>query len=105
MGIVEGQGVHNTSLGCECAGIVHAVGREVTHVKIGDRVMVTSPGSFSTMLTTIGKICARIPDQLNFEDAATMPCVYSTVIHALLDLGGLKRDQVVLHAMSPREIS
>lgn len=99
MGIVEGQGRHSSGLGCECTGIIQAVGGEVTDLKIGDRVMVLSAGALTTGLTAKAKLCAKIPDQLSFEDAATMPCVYATVIHALLDLGSLEKDQVVPYSV------
>lgn len=35
-----------------------------------------------------------MPDDMSFEDAATTPCVYSTVIHSLLEVGQLEADQV-----------
>jgi NADPH:quinone reductase-like Zn-dependent oxidoreductase len=95
MGIVEGQKRDSSGLGCECAGVVHAVGSEVEDLKVGDRVIVFTAATLSTKLATKAKLCVKIPDQLSFEDAATMPCVYVTVIHSLLDLGRLEKDQVL----------
>jgi NADPH:quinone reductase-like Zn-dependent oxidoreductase len=40
---------------------------------------------FSTLVTVPAKLCAKIPDNLSWEDAATMPCVFGTVVHALLE--------------------
>lgn len=33
-------------------------------------------------------------DDMSFEDAATTPCVYRTVIHSLLEVGQFEADQV-----------
>ena len=41
-----------------------------------------------------------MPDDLSFEDAATMPCVYGTVIHGLLDKARLEEGQVRIHITS-----
>lgn len=96
MGIVEGQLKDSSGLGCECAGVIAKVGSGCKTLVPGDRVMVFTPGTLSTTLTTKEKLCAKIPDSLSFEDAATMPCVYGTVIHSLLDLGRLEKGQTVL---------
>ena len=36
----------------------------------------------------------KMPDNLEFEDAATMPCVSTTSIHPLFDIGNLQKGQV-----------
>ena len=93
MGIVESP---EKTLGLEAAGVVQAVGPEVQSLRPGDRVIVFGGGCFSTRIVITEKLCARIPDSLNFEDAATMPCVFSTVIYGLLDIGRLASGQSVL---------
>ncbi|GMF78452.1 unnamed protein product [Aspergillus oryzae] len=40
--------------------------------------------------------CVQIPDNISLEDAATIPCVYATVVYSLITVGGLKRGQSVL---------
>jgi NADPH:quinone reductase-like Zn-dependent oxidoreductase len=40
--------------------------------------------------------CVKIPPSLSFKEAATMPCVYATVIHCLLKVGGLQKDQTIM---------
>ncbi|KAI9774066.1 MAG: Type I Iterative PKS [Geoglossum simile] len=96
MGIVDGQEAGGKDLGCECTGVVRNVGSQVAQLKPGDRVMVFCSNSFTTRLRTRSRLCARMPDELSFEDGATMPCVYSTVIRSLLDIGRLGRHQSVL---------
>ncbi|KAF4459108.1 KR domain-containing [Fusarium albosuccineum] len=93
MGIVD---VNGGSLGLEAAGIVCEVGPEAQHLLPGDRVFVMDTGCFSTRIVASEKLCAKIPDNLDFADAATMPCVFATVIYSLLDLGQLAAGQSVL---------
>lgn len=93
MGIVDAT---TEGLGLEMAGIIRDVGPDAEGLAVGDRVFVFGSGCFSTHLITSRKYCAKIPDSLSFEDAATMPCVYSTALHALLDIGRLEAGQTVL---------
>lgn len=92
MGIVDGTG----GLGLEGSGIVRKVGSSVKGLKVGDRVMMMGDSTFSTERTISYKRCAKMPDDLSFEDAATMPCVYVTVIHSLITAGQLQKGQSVL---------
>jgi NADPH:quinone reductase-like Zn-dependent oxidoreductase len=94
MGIVEGRHNEGNSLGCECAGVIQRIGLNVRNVHVGDRVMTLSGGSLGTRIQTPSRVCMNIPDSLSFEDAATMPCVYVTVIRSLLDIGRLQKGQV-----------
>ena len=98
MGIVEGQKAEGNGLGCECAGVVHGIGPDVQDLKIGDRVCVAGLNTYATMLRISCDNCVKIPDDLSFEDAATMPCAYGTVVHGLLDLAGLTEGQVRINA-------
>ncbi|KAI2627830.1 hypothetical protein GGR54DRAFT_636951 [Hypoxylon sp. NC1633] len=96
MGIVDGQAVDDEGLGCECAGVVEVVGPNVTDFSPGDRVMVLHIGAFATSVVADAEACVKIPAQLNFVDAASMPTVYGTVIHSLLDKAQLEKGQTVL---------
>lgn len=91
MGVVDAT---KDGIGLEGAGIVHGVGPKVTDFKVGDRVMMFEHGCFSTRIAISAKLCAKIPSGLSFEEAATLPCVYSTVIHSLLEIGRLEKGQV-----------
>ena len=59
-----------------------------------DRVMFMGYGSFASHSYISEKLCAKMPDELGFEDGATMPCVYSTSIWSLFHVGNLKKGQV-----------
>ncbi|KAK1979840.1 KR domain-containing protein [Colletotrichum cereale] len=96
MGIVDS---NNSSLGLEAAGIVRQTGPDTEALAKGDRVFVFGGGCFSTGIVVSEKLCVKIPDALSFEDAATMPCVFSTVIHGLLDIARLSEgDSVLIHS-------
>ncbi|KAL3421346.1 polyketide synthase [Phlyctema vagabunda] len=96
MGIVDGRDPEKDDLGCECSGIVRRIGLNVQNVEVGDRVVVFSPGCLCTEMTIPSRLCTKIPDSLSFEEAATMPTVYSTVIRAIMELGKLEAGQSIL---------
>ncbi|KAB2570584.1 Hybrid PKS-NRPS synthetase lepA [Lasiodiplodia theobromae] len=93
MGIVKGT---KPGLGLEGTGVIRKVGSGVEDLKVGDRVLVFDHGCFATRLVISANLCAKMPDSLSFEDGATMPCVYSTAIYALMTLGHLEKGQTVL---------
>ncbi|KAF1979110.1 putative polyketide synthase [Bimuria novae-zelandiae CBS 107.79] len=93
MGIVDGP---KDKLGLEGSGVVTRVAPGVANLRVGDRVFICDVGCLATKMVTSAKLCAKIPDSLSFEDAATMPCVYSTVIHSFVGVGGLESGQSVL---------
>ncbi|KAF4981694.1 hypothetical protein FZEAL_2581 [Fusarium zealandicum] len=92
-GIIE---IPEEGFGLEATGVVARLGPEVKDLRVGDRVILFSRGSFATSIITSEKLCEVIPDELSFEDGATMPCVYATSIYSLIDIGNLKRGQSVL---------
>jgi NADPH:quinone reductase-like Zn-dependent oxidoreductase len=68
-------------LGCDYAGIVEAVGSEVTrNFKKGDRVCgCTRPnplqpdwGTFAEHIIVVADVQLHIPDEMSFEDAASL---------------------------------
>ncbi len=86
-------------LGDECAGVVTAVGPGVEAFSVGDRVMATLPGSFADVVTTDAALAARIPADLDFSQAATIPVVFMTAWHTLRGLADIKTgDRVLIHA-------
>ncbi|TVY20219.1 Highly reducing polyketide synthase FUM1 [Lachnellula arida] len=96
MGIVDAQRSDSSGLGCECAGFIRKVGSAVTRLAPGDRVVVQATGTLETRVKANSKLCVKIPQSLSFEDAATMPVVYGTVVHSVMDLGHLEKDQTIL---------
>ncbi|KAL9010176.1 MAG: hypothetical protein Q9173_004864 [Seirophora scorigena] len=76
MGLVDAA---KDGIGLEAAGVVRNIGTDVEHFKVGDRVIIFEHGCFSTRMAISAKLCAKIPDQLSFEEAATLPCIFATV--------------------------
>ena len=81
-------------LGSDASGVVRGIGKNVPDLVVGDRVMLLAKGCFTNRKIISRSLCAKIPDDLTLEDAATMPSVYSTVIHSLCDIGRLEQGQV-----------
>ncbi|EON95815.1 putative polyketide synthase protein [Phaeoacremonium minimum UCRPA7] len=97
MGVLTFSGPNTRPLGLEVSGVVRRVGSRVTHVVPGDRVVgVALDGCFSTRAVVQSTLCAKLPDGLSFEAAATMPSVYTTSLQALINVGQLEAGQSVL---------
>jgi acyl transferase domain-containing protein/NADPH:quinone reductase-like Zn-dependent oxidoreductase/thioesterase domain-containing protein/NADP-dependent 3-hydroxy acid dehydrogenase YdfG/acyl carrier protein len=87
------------ALGDECSGVVRRVGRNVTHVKPGDRVAVCHPGTFRSIVTVPERAVAPIPETLDLQAAVTMPVAFLTVDYALRQVGRLAAgESVLIHA-------
>jgi NADPH2:quinone reductase len=70
--------------GAEVAGAVDAVGSGVTSLAVGDRVLaMTSGGAFAEYSLAPAARVFRIPDGMDFPEAAAMPIVYHTSYFAL----------------------
>jgi acyl transferase domain-containing protein/NADPH:quinone reductase-like Zn-dependent oxidoreductase/NADP-dependent 3-hydroxy acid dehydrogenase YdfG len=86
-------------LGRECAGVVLDVGPGVTGLSVGDRVFGLVPGSFAPVAVADRRMIARMPGDWTFEQGASVPAVYLTAYHALVDLAGLRRgESLLVHA-------
>ncbi|KAL2139934.1 hypothetical protein VTI28DRAFT_4479 [Corynascus sepedonium] len=97
--IAMGQLPHPGYLGFECAGIVSRVGKDVSHLVHGDRVCAMTKGAYSTFARCAATSAARIPDTMAFEEAASVPVVYSTAYYGLIELARLAAgDKVLIHA-------
>ena len=84
-------------LGLEIAGKVVQIGANVRKVSVGDRVLAMPPSACAkTVVKVPSTLVQAIPEHLSFEDAATMPICYSTVIESLINIGRLKKGQVGL---------
>ncbi|VAW96734.1 Polyketide synthase modules and related proteins [hydrothermal vent metagenome] len=87
------------ALGDECAGEVVAVGNKVKNISVGHRVMSMAAGSLGEYITVNSDLAAVIPDDMHYQQAATIPVVFLTVHYALRILAGIKKgDRVLIHA-------
>ena len=87
------------SFGDEVAGIVKAVGSGVDHVSPGDSVFGLALFGLATHALARGGDVRPIPDDLSFEEAATLPVVFMTAWHALQNVARLRQgESVLVHA-------
>ncbi|MCK9201971.1 MAG: zinc-dependent alcohol dehydrogenase family protein [Gallionella sp.] len=89
-------------LGCDGAGVVEAVGDQVTRFKVGDDVYFCNgglgdePGNYAEYTTLHEEYCAAKPANLSLQDAAALPLVLITAWEALVERANLQRDQTIL---------
>ena len=83
-------------LGFDVAGVVEAVGGNVTDLAPGDEVFGQGSGSFAELTSAKASRLARKPEWLTFEQAASVPIAGGTALHALVTHGGLTAGERVL---------
>lgn len=88
--------------GVDGAGIVEAIGEDVSNVRVGDRVFIaTSAGSYSTGTFAQKAVCDKtnvypLPDHVSFEQGAALGIPALTAYRALFQRACLKSGQTVL---------
>ena len=89
-------------LGCDGAGVVEAVGPEVTRFKPGDEVWFChgglggAVGNYAEYIVLDSHLAQAKPRALSFEEAAAAPLVLLTAWEALSDRANLQAGQTVL---------
>ncbi|MBA3774198.1 MAG: amino acid adenylation domain-containing protein, partial [Ramlibacter sp.] len=87
------------ALGLEFAGVVTEVGASVKNLKVGDPVLGLARGSFGSAIVVDQRQVVRMPSNLTFEEAATIPMTFLTAWYGLHILGGMKPgERVLIHA-------
>ncbi|ODJ94402.1 NADPH:quinone oxidoreductase [Pseudomonas viridiflava] len=85
------------SPGGEAAGVISAVGENVTHLKPGDRVMaLTGWGSFAEQVAVPNYNVLPIPESMDFTIAAAFSMTYGTSMHALKQRANLQPGETLL---------
>ena len=83
--------------GRDLAGVVRAVGAEVTRCKPGDRVVAqVFTGAFGELTAAPQKRCFVLPDGMDFEAAAAMITPFNTAWIAVDVRGGVKAGDTVM---------
>lgn len=88
-------------LGFEAAGVVEAVGKNVVHLKVGDRVAYgQSPlGAYAEVRNVPGHQVVKIPDGISFEEAAAVMLKGLTVQYLFRQTYRLQEGEtILLHA-------
>lgn len=86
----------NQKLGTDVAGIVEAVGSNVTEFKPGDEVFGVAPGAFAEYACNGVSKFALKPANISFEAAAAVPVAAFTALQGLRDKGQIQPGQKVL---------
>jgi NADPH:quinone reductase-like Zn-dependent oxidoreductase len=83
-------------LGVDVAGQVEAVGNDVTQFKPGDEVFGSCRGAFAEYACAPESALAAKPNNVTFEQAASVPIAAFTALQALRDKGHIQPGQKVL---------
>ena len=86
-------------LGCECVGLVTAVGTNVSDLEVGQTVMAIAAHSFAQSVTVPRELVTRVPHNLSPQAAATLPVAFTTAYYSLCQLAHLHPgERVLIHA-------
>ncbi|MGH3634299.1 MAG: sulfolipid-1 biosynthesis phthioceranic/hydroxyphthioceranic acid synthase, partial [Mycobacterium sp.] len=87
-------------LGTDFAGVVTAVGPDVTDHKVGDRVGgLCADGSWGTFITCDARLAVTLPAGLSDEQAAAVTTAHATAWYGLHELARIKSgDKVLIHS-------
>lgn len=87
-------------LGFDLAGEVVEVGEQVTRFQPGDRIYAylsaSGGGAYAEYATVSPRVACLKPENLSFEEAATVPLAATTALQALRDQGQILRGHKVL---------
>ena len=86
----------NPVRGSDVAGVVEAVGKDVTRFEVGDEVFGIGKGFYAEYTTVLEDKLAPKPVNLTFEQAAVVPISALTALQAVRDGGKVQSGQKVL---------
>jgi len=86
----------NGVIGQNMAGVVEAVGKDVTQLAVGDEVFGSGKGAFAEYTATTQEALASKPADFTFEQASAVGVSAFTALQALRDHGKLHEGQHVL---------
>jgi len=88
-------------IGRDVAGLVEAVGENVTQFRPGDEVFGCARGAFAEYALAAESYLAMKPAGVSFENAAAVPIAALTALQGLRDTGGIRSGQrVLIHGAS-----
>ncbi|HEU5139763.1 MAG TPA: NADP-dependent oxidoreductase [Bacillales bacterium] len=90
-------------LGLDAAGVVKEIGNKVTSFQVGDEVFtrpdILRNGTYAEYVAVDERLVAGKPDNLSFEEAASIPLVGLTSWQCLIDKVCIKEgERVLIHA-------
>ncbi|MEX6634386.1 NAD(P)H-quinone oxidoreductase [Hyphococcus lacteus] len=83
--------------GLEAAGVVAAIGKNVSDINVGDKICALLPGGgYADFATVDAGSCLPVPTGFTFEQAAALPETVFTVWANMIDDGDLKAGETLL---------
>ncbi len=100
MGLFPSVSGDSPELGMDFAGVVTAVGPDVSDHRVGDRVGGFSPGGcWGTFVTCDARLAVSLPPTLTDRQAAAVATATVTAWHCLHDLAGIcSSDRLLIHS-------
>src|SRR5580698_10038143 len=83
-------------LGRDVSGVVRAVGANVKHFKVGDRVLALSRATYAELVAVEDSDVTHLPDGVDLADAAAIPLIALTGDQLVRLAANVKKGQVVL---------
>jgi synaptic vesicle membrane protein VAT-1 len=84
-------------LGGEVSGVIDEIGKDVTGLSIGQKVMGLSlAGSYSSQVCINADSIIPLPDNFKLDEAAAFPVAYITAYMMIFDLGNLQENDTFL---------
>jgi NADPH:quinone reductase len=83
--------------GGELAGVVRAVGGDVSGIRVGDRVLSSgNTGGFAELAVADARAVQVLPDGMSFDEGAALPIIYPTSYAGLVYRGDLRPGETLL---------
>lgn len=100
--IALGQMLPGVNMIGEVAGVVTAVGSAMQgRFNVGDRVTGVGAQPFTSRARVKGLMSCRLPDSVTFTVGASIPIIYMTAYHCIVEVARLRKGQTILiHAAS-----
>jgi NADPH:quinone reductase-like Zn-dependent oxidoreductase len=83
-------------LGRDVSGVVRAVGADVRHFKVGDRVLALSNATYAELVAVDDSKVTHLPDGVDLTDAAAIPLISLTGDQLVRVATNVKKGQVIL---------
>ena len=91
--------LRGTQIGGEGAGVVSELGAGVEDLAVGDRVMGLMADAFGPLAVTDRRLLVALPEGWSYAQGASVPTVFLTAYHALVDVAGLRGgERLLVHA-------
>ncbi len=96
LGLYPAETIDARIFGDEVAGEVVAVGSQVTHLAVGDQVFGLAVFGIATHTLARATDVRKMPSNLTYEEAATLPVVFMTAWYALHTVARMKKGETIL---------